>query len=352
MLTTVALVDHERTGRTAGLASMAGEIEQLRAEVGRLEGLVARFHSDFAPIEGRVTLHTDLVVGEALRQAEETDGRLATEHQRLADLVARLDREHTAVVHLLSGDKPLDAGLAASLPPAAMAGDGTSRMLFEEVERGSREEVGTAFREYLPLFVHASPIVDLGCGRGEFLELALLAGLDAYGVDLDPAAVERCEAAGLRVVPADLYEHLMGAEAESLGGVFCAQVVEHLPPGLLEPLMGQIGRVLRGGGRVVIETPNAASFSTYVHSFWRDPTHLRPVPAPRLVWVARTAGLVVEEVRYSSPPPVSERLTPAGFTPGDPELAAAVRAYDTALGRLNGLLYGPMDVALVATKPG
>ena len=354
VLSWFALVDEERSQRTAAdaeLSAMGTDIAGLRAEMARLEGLVATLRSDFSPIEARTTVHTDLVVGEALRRAEAVDARLATEHQRLSEVVSRLDHEHSAILRLLSRDKRLDPAMVAELEPPAIADGLEPRELFEEVERGSREEVVVKFRDYLPLFKDATPIVDLGCGRGEFLELASWVGLEASGVDSDPNVVAACEAAGLRAETADLYEYLVGMPDASLGGVFCAQVVEHLPAALLEPLFGEMARVLRPGGRLVVETPNAACFSTYVQSFWRDPTHLRPVPAPRLSWAARTAGLVVDEMRFSSPSPPDERLPLAEVAPADPDLATAIRAYNGAFAQLNYLLYGPQDVAVVASKP-
>ena len=361
-----ALVDEERALRSqadAELAAMNTEMAALREEVGRLHGLVATVRSDFTPIESRATAHTDLVVAEALRRSESVDARLATEQQRMAEVLARVDHEHSAILRLLTGTPTLTDEARHRLAPAAVVdtpvetasgSDGVigGRDLFEEVERGSREEVVVKFRDYLPLFRDATPIVDLGCGRGEFLELASWVGLDAYGVDADPKVVEACESAGLRARTDDLYDHLRSLGEASLGGVFCAQVVEHLPAGLLEPLFTEIARVLRPGGRVVIETPNSACFSTYVQSFWRDPTHLRPVPAARLSWVARTAGLVVDEIRFSSPSPAADRLPLATVTVGDPAVAEALGVYNQALAQLNHLLYGPQDVALVATAPG
>lgn len=361
-----ALVDEERSLRSqadAELASMTSEVAALREEMDRLHGLVATIRSDFSPIEGRATAHTDLVVAEALRRAEASDARLATDQQRMAEVMARVDREHGAILRLLSGSPGIDDETRSRLEPPAIAegspesepvgsaGGWRPRDLFEEVERGSREEVVVKFRDYLPLFAGCTPILDLGCGRGEFLELASWVGLEAYGVDADPGVVEACESAGLRATTADLLEHLQSLADDSLGGVFCAQVVEHLPAALLAPLFGEIARVIRPGGRAVVETPNAACFSTYVQSFWRDPTHLRPVPAPRLSWAARTAGLVVDEVRYASPSPVSDRLAQVELAAADPDLASAIGTYNRALAQLNHLLYGPQDVAVVVSKP-
>ena len=118
-------------------------------------------------------------------------------------------------------------------------------------------------------------------------------GLEAYGVDTDADSVRRCTAIGLDARQENLFDHLAGLGDESLGGVFCSQVVEHLPPDLLPTLMEQIARVLRPGGVAVVETPNPASFATHVQSFWRDPTHVSPVPDVALAFAARTAGLVV-----------------------------------------------------------
>jgi O-antigen chain-terminating methyltransferase len=205
---------------------------------------------------------------------------------------------------------------------------------------------------YLPFFRGASPIVDLGCGRGEFLELAGRHGLEAHGVDTDADSVRRCRDIDLDAREENLFEHLAGLEPESVGGVFCSQVVEHLPPESISGLLEEIARVLRPGGVALIETPNPASFATHVHSFWRDPTHIRPVPDVALAFAARTAGLVVSSTIYSAQPPEDERLKPIAARPRGRETRDVVRAINALVNQLNTLLYGPQDYALVLTKPG
>jgi SAM-dependent methyltransferase len=128
-------------------------------------------------------------------------------------------------------------------------------------------------------------------------------------------------------------------------------VVEHLPPTSLAGLMSEIARVLRPGAPVLLETPNPASFATHVHSFWRDPTHIRPVPAAALGLVTREAGLVVEEVLYGSRPTDDERLHGVHVEPDDPDLRRVAEGFNAAIRQLNYLLYGFQDYALIARRP-
>jgi O-antigen chain-terminating methyltransferase len=290
----------------------------------------------------------EVLVSDVLRRSEATDARLATELQRAQDKLERQARDVAALMRIVGGPVPGQGDLAAEQGPAVPL-PVSPYTLFEEVERGSRDEVMRTLRGYLTYFKDAEPVVDLGCGRGEFLELAQLYGVPAYGVDTDAAAVEHCLSLGLKARTADVIEHLSGLPEASVGGVFSAQVVEHLPPELLWPLLEEVARVLRPGGHVVVETPNPATFATHVHSFWRDPTHLRPVPAPALWFAGNRVGLVVVETLYSSPVPDPERLKPVRVEgSADPELA---ESYNRSVTMLNELLYGPQNVAVVMRKP-
>jgi SAM-dependent methyltransferase len=290
------------------------------------------------------------------------------------DRVARLEseaktirRENASILRLLgqtsdeahfeanegafSGEEPTspsrhEASDSSPVPVAI-----STKALFAEIERGSRAEVISKLRPYLQHFTGKRPILDLGCGRGEFLELATQSGLSAYGVDTDPEAIQLCRGLGLDGRREEILEHLTGVANRSLGGVFCAQVVEHLPAEALEPLLAEIARVLEPGGVALIETPNPATFATHVQSFWRDPTHVRPVPEAALAFRARTAGLEVERVIYTSLPPEEDRLQRIQLAMPDPAIQAIVEALNRLVGQLNELLYGYQDYALVAVKP-
>jgi SAM-dependent methyltransferase len=286
---------------------------------------------------------------EQTRQAiDDLEARIDIE--RLTESVDRIQQENAALLRLLSG--PKEESEAVAKASASDGRDSVSRLeLFGEVERGSRAEVIEKLGAYLAVFAGVGPVCDLGCGRGEFLELAKARGLEAYGVDSDEASVAACRALGLDARQEDLFEHLAGLPDAGLGGVFCSQVVEHLPPHLIPTLMQAVHRVLVPGGVAVIETPNPATFATHVHSFWRDPTHVRPVPEPALSFAARTAGLVVEDVRYTSRVVYEQRLAPVRTDARDEAIRAVAEQINTIVERLNDLLYGYQDYALIARKP-
>ena len=312
-----------------------------RAGKSGVAGALRRFASRFALVDEERDRRRE----EVADVARETRAALDAATRPIAEELRRVRRENAAILRLIGEagpDGPSDgAPRAAPSRPA----------LFAELERGSRREVMARLEQYVERFRAGDPVVDLGCGRGEFLEAARKHSLATYGVDLDRDSVAEARSFGLDARQEDLFDHLSGVPDGSLGGVFSSQVVEHLPPERLTDLMERIARVLRPGGVVVIETPNPATFATHVHSFWRDPTHTRPVPDVALAFAARTAGLVVEDVLFTSPLPDEERLQPILQQPADPELKAVVDGFNTLTERLNDLLLGYQDYALVATKP-
>ena len=296
---------------------------------------------------------------EVRREVEVSQARILQEVTALRAELSRVQRENAAVLRLVAGPKPADvegtpdphAGEWPAVMTLAGAAGVNRRTLFAELERGSRDDVIASLEGYLPLFGGREPIVDLGCGRGEFLELAKRGGVRAYGVDTDEDAVAACRALGLDARLEDLFDHLAGLPEASVGGVFCSQVVEHLPADLLPTLLGEVARVMQPSGVAVIETPNPAMFATHVQSFWRDPTHLRPVPAVALAFAARTAGLVVRTTVYRLSRPTRNGC--ARSTPSRPmhSVRSVVEAFNALTAQLNELLYGYQDYALVLEKP-
>jgi SAM-dependent methyltransferase len=205
---------------------------------------------------------------------------------------------------------------------------------FESRMRGSVEAIRERQRHYVEDFQGAAPVLDIGCGRGEFLSLLRDAGIEARGIDADADMVAYARGEGLEVTQDDVVQHLDALPDGSLGGIFMAQVVEHLPPAALVRSLQLGAAKLRPGGLLVAETINPLSPLALRHYF-ADLTHAQPLVPETLELLARQAGFASTETRFLNEP--AERLA----EPDDPVIAANVR-------RLNEVLFAPLDYALLA----
>jgi O-antigen chain-terminating methyltransferase len=226
------------------------------------------------------------------------------------------------------------APTVAAQPAAAAVPD---YFAYESRMRGSVEEIRERQRVYLDDFRGQRPVLDIGCGRGEFVALLREAGIDARGIDADADMVAYANGEGLPVEQADAVEYLNGLGDASLGGIFMAQVVEHLPPPTLVRLLELAATKLNRGGLLVAETINPLS-PIALRNYFADLTHAQPLVPETLELLARQGGFAETEVRYLNEP--AGRLT----EPDDPVVAANVR-------RLNELLFAPLDYALLARTP-
>ncbi len=207
--------------------------------------------------------------------------------------------------------------------------------LFEERFRGRPEDIARGQRVYLAeLRDLPGPVLDVGCGRGEFLGTLKAAGIPAAGLESNPVAVEACRRAGLDVEAGDALELLRRRPAGKLGAVVAFQVVEHWPPEGIFRFLQEARRALAPGGVLIAETINADSLSA-LRAFYLDPTHVRPVPAQTLRFLAEAAGFTDARIEYRSP------LSPAQRLEETSENAK----------RLNALLYAPQDYALIGRVP-
>jgi 2-polyprenyl-3-methyl-5-hydroxy-6-metoxy-1,4-benzoquinol methylase len=172
---------------------------------------------------------------------------------------------------------------------------------FAERFRGTEEHVKASQQMYRPYFAGLRNVLDLGCGRGEFLESMREAGVAARGIDMSPESVAVCRQKGLSAEVADLSAYLSGLPEGDLDGIFCSQVVEHLPPlRLPEMLRLAVSRLARHGV-IAIETPNPECLAIFATYFYLDPTHTRPIPHPLLVFYLQELGVGNLEVKRLSP---------------------------------------------------
>jgi len=162
---------------------------------------------------------------------------------------------------------------------------------FEDKHRGSRELIKTRLRVYLPFLTalqevdHSCKALDLGCGRGEWLELLKEIEIDGHGVDLDDGMLQACRDLGLSVETGEAIAYLKSVPSESLSVVSAFHVVEHIPFTELQILVQEALRVLKPAGLLILETPNPENIRVGTANFYLDPTHIHPIPPPLLAFL-------------------------------------------------------------------
>jgi SAM-dependent methyltransferase len=196
-------------------------------------------------------------------------------------------------------------------------------------------------------------VLDIGCGRGEFLDLLRGRGISARGIDINDAMVEETRARGLVAEKADALTYLDALPDGSLGGLFAAQVIEHLPSGYLTTLVEVAGRKVRPGGVLVFETINPTCWVAFFESYIRDLTHVRPLHPETMQYLLRVSGFSDVRVQYSSPVPADGRLAPLGVdlsAVDDPVLRHLIETVESNISALNGRLFGYQDYAVIGRR--
>jgi SAM-dependent methyltransferase len=265
------------------------------------------------------------------------------QERRLAELlrsIASLERQ------VAQGGLPLVRPEEPGAPSAIGAGSGVLSdafyVSFEDRFRGTRDQVKARVRVYLPLVgdvgagTRERPVVDIGCGRGEWLEVLRDEGLVARGVDLNGVMVEEGRGRGFDVTQADALAYLRAQADASVGAVTGIHVVEHLGVEAVVALLDECRRVVRPGGLCIFETPNPTNLRVGASQFYIDPTHRTPLHPDTLAFLAEWRGLV--DVRILPLHPMDD---PVGLE-GDGSPVARI---------LREQLFGPQDYALVAACP-
>lgn len=182
---------------------------------------------------------------------------------------------------------------------------------FEEQFRGSREEITDRLKVYLPWIEAAKvgtqelPILDIGCGRGEWIELLQSSGFVARGLDINRVMVEQCQARGFDIVEGDGLTYLQSLPTASLGGITGFHIIEHIPFNSLIELLNETNRVLTSGGIAIFETPNPDNVLVGSSSFYLDPTHHNPLPSPTIKFVVEFCNFCNVQILNLNRPDVS-----------------------------------------------
>ena len=380
----VAVMRVEMRGPFQEIAALRSEIEQVRASLAEHRQAEQRLQAELEQLRAELRGHrevteaalgdhresTEAALGDHRKAAEEALGehrraleahvqaalsgeaaaRQAAEQEsrhRLAALrqeVLFQQRRLSASLEVRgapSGHQ--DPGAGPSAPPREGAVDDRLNAFYAQFEdsfRGSQEDIKARVSVHADRIVLAGagtperPVLDIGCGRGEWLEVLREHGLAAYGIDSNDVTVSACRARGLDARRAEALGHLRSLADGSIGGVTAFHVAEHLPLDVLADLLDETLRVLEPGGVLLLETPNPENLLVGGMTFYNDPTHRNPLPPAVLQFLVRQRGFVDAEIVRLHPFP-DDHLLPQDDVIGQ---------------RLNHLLYGPQDYAVVARK--
>ena len=347
-----------------GVDALRGRVDGLRADVqansmqsedarrtvsGRVDAAVGRL--DAGEREHAEAVQRVAALIDDLARTRRAVDALRDGNQALAQRLAQLPSRENLAAAPARGEREAHPGSESSsaMPPATPDGGATTGAVdeeafyvaFEDRFRGTREDIKARVAVYLPVVRAAgagtadAPVLDLGCGRGEWLELLQEEGMHARGVDTNVVAVAGCRARGLDVVHADALEYLRGVPERSLGAVSAIHVIEHLPFAQVVELFDQARRVLREGGGVIFETPNPENLVVGACNFYYDPTHERPLPPEPFRFILESRGFERVEIVRLHP---DARAADLGFLPAELADVLAQR------------LFGPQDYALVGFR--
>ena len=331
-----AELGHAANARFSQLDQRLDTLETSTSE--QLEALLAQLETERA--DRQTALTQFLSEQQALLSAtrNELESKRSELHSNIARLQLQLQHSRSEItihderIRVLSGHHP-------SVPPTIPQESVDAHRLdafyaqLEDRFRGTREEIKERFQVYLPYINESAPVVDLGCGRGEWLELLSETGVEASGVDTNRVQVEECRNRGLNVSEEDFIIHLRGLADASAGAVTGFHIIEHVSLDVLITLVSEVMRVLRPGGVVIFETPNPENVLVGSQYFYLDPTHRHPLPSELMEFLLDSRGF--------------DKIEILNLHPWD----SAKLAEDNELtARFNTYFYGPMDYAIVGRK--
>jgi len=294
--------------------------------------------SDIARV--REDLKTDLTAIQV--DARNADEAMATEITRLRDLIPVAVKRNDALIAALDQKIETVAARLRDITTPVLATDNrqpATDFVYRRLEDALRGNVDVD--NYVERAKDQQPVLDIGCGRGEFLEACKKVGIDARGFDVNERSVADLQQRGLDVALAGIPQCFEGIKHGSIGSVVAMHVVEHLPVEHLFALFAQAARVLRAGGLFMIETPNAESMAVSASDFWRDPTHIAPRHPAALTILAREHGFAIEEARAIHPLPEEIAIAVAEDDP--PSVRRAVEV-------INERIFAPQDLRLILRR--
>jgi SAM-dependent methyltransferase len=292
-------------------------------------------------------------LGERLDRTEQLQTHMLEERVRLLEERLRLsERNFRRVAYMLEQKSQRKGGpeVSPETPPMFRSDIPSESefdyLLFEERFRGSENDIKDRQRRYIDIFQGRQNVIDLGCGRGEFLELMQENKVPARGVESNTDMFLLCREKGLEVLQENLFDYLESVPDASIGGIFCSQVIEHLPSGLQIRLVALSNKKLKPGSPLVIETINPECLLALSRNFFLDPTHVRPVHPEMLRFLLESLHFEKVEFQFSAPANLGESIPKLTL----PHAATDLVRFNQVLEQMNGLLFGCQDYTVVGYR--
>jgi SAM-dependent methyltransferase len=323
---------------------------------------VRRYVDPIISQQNKFNLMDIRILTQIIQKSEKLENRISFQEEELKSTITDIDNRFRLVFTQVDSDLKsrislahvLEGRIAQRLKKSVNLDQEKKSfpnyLLFEDQFRGFPEDIKTRQLEFLSYFEKSVRVLDIGCGRGEFLGILRDHKIGGIGVDLDPDMIEYCRSNHLDVELSDAITYLERQDDESLDGIFIDQVVEHLEPAYLVRLLALCYQKLKSGFYIVIETVNPLSFVSFVN-FYIDMTHTKPVHPETLKFLIGSVGFKEIETKVTTPVAAEYRLKKVPDISGtDQTLKEFNVIYNENIEKLNNILYGDQDYSVIARK--
>jgi len=299
------------------------------------------FISSHRPILGKFLVGArELIHGEVQRYVDPTIWKQKEFNSSIVKILnnttKRLDRISSQIEDEIAQSESIKSGVQ-------------NYFILEEQFRGSREDIKKNQSEFIEYFKGCVNVLDIGCGRGEFLELLKERGIGGRGVAMDEDTVENCRTLDLNVRKMDAISYLNLIENESLDGVFMDQVVEHLDPHYLINMISLCFTKMTFGAYIIIKTVNPLSLVS-LSNFYIDMNHKKPFHPDTLKFLIKSAGFREPVVRFCAPLVENRKLELIDTNGLNEKERRVAEVFNQNAEKLNSIIFGPQDYAVIGMK--
>jgi len=348
---------------------VTGDIQVVSQNVEELEnkvtGDIQVVSQNVEELENKVTGDIQVVSQNVEELENKVTGDIQVVSQNVEELENRtttiIDEKITNVFETINADLENKGWLANLLDdkiqkrlefiPPTDADEVMNYFLFEEQYRGSTEDIKQRQSIFLDHFKNCQSVLDIGCGRGEFLSLLKENGIGAKGIDLNEDMILFCQKNGLDASQGNALTYLQSFKDKSLDGVFSGQVIEHMQPDELISLVKLCYDKMKFGTHFVAETVNPTCLSVFAKSFYMDLSHVKPIHPATIKFLMESVGFRDVEFKFFSPHPDEAKLEKFEVVGGIDDVGRRqLEVMNANIDKLNGLLYGYQDYAVIGKK--